>query len=61
MKEAFHYALRKPIWHNMKAKQNPHNANLTVVIPEVAFAYIMSAGNVYLSACHGSYKVNTEI
>ena len=45
----------------MKAKQNPHNANLTVVIPEVALADIMSAGNVYLSACHGSYKVSTEI
>ena len=45
----------------MKAKQNPHNANLTAVIPEVALADIMSAGNVYLSACHGSYKASTEI
>ena len=45
----------------MKAKQNPHNANLTVVIPEVALADIMSAGNVYLSACHGSYNSKKQL
>ena len=43
-----------------RAKQNPHNANLIVVIPEVPFAYAMSAGNIYLSACHGSYKAPTQ-